>query len=73
MLDCQFLWPNEGPDIIIHQLKSSHNPFKDLYSQPILTCLAMIASNEEGAFTHVTGPIIAITMQKMVHAITIVE
>ena len=33
----------------------------------------MIASNVESAFTHVIGPIIAITMEKLVHAITIVE
>ena len=37
----------EGPDIIIHQLKYSYNStLKDLYSHPIHTFFAMIASNE---------------------------
>ena len=37
---------SEGPDIIMHQLKSSYNsPFKDSYSDPIHTRFAMIASN----------------------------
>ena len=36
----------DGPDIIMHQLKSNYNsPFKDSYSHPIYTCFAMIASN----------------------------
>ena len=39
---------SEGPDIIMHQLKSSYSPFKDSYSHPIHTCFAMIASNETG-------------------------
>ena len=31
----------------MHQLKSSYNsPFENLYSYPIYTCFAMIASNE---------------------------
>ena len=37
---------SEGPDIIMHQLKSIYNsPFKDSHSHPIHTCFAMIASN----------------------------
>ena len=39
---------NEGPDIIMHQLKSSYNsPFIDSYSHPSHTCFAMISSNED--------------------------
>ena len=48
MLGCQFCGlANEGPDIIMHQLKSSYNsPFKDSHSNPIHTRFAMIASND---------------------------
>ena len=39
---------SKGPDIIMHQLKSSYNsPLKDSYLHPIHTCFAMIASNDE--------------------------
>ena len=39
---------NEGPDIIMHQLKSSYNsPFIDSYSHPSHTCFAIISSNED--------------------------
>ena len=35
-----------GPDIIMHQLKSIYNsPFKESHSHPVHTCFAMIASN----------------------------
>ena len=38
---------SEGPDIIMHQLKSSYNsPFKDSHSYFVHTCFAMIASND---------------------------
>ena len=46
ILDCQFCdLATEGPDIIMHQLKSIYNtPFKDSHSHPIYTCFPMIAS-----------------------------
>ena len=37
---------SEGPDIIMHQLKSIYiSSFKDLHSDPIHSCFPMIASN----------------------------
>ena len=57
MLDCQFCdLASEGPDIIVHQLKSHYNSlFKVSYLQPIHTCFAMIASN--GASESYTGKV----------------
>ena len=38
---------SEGPDIIMHQLKSIYNsPFKDSQSDQIHTCFRMIAGND---------------------------
>ena len=47
MLDCHFCdLASEGPDIIMHQLKSIYNiPLKDSHSHPIRIYFPMIASN----------------------------
>ena len=53
MLGCHFFCDlaSEGPDIIIHQLKSIYNSlFKDSHSHAIHTCFTMIATNAEIKF-----------------------
>ena len=49
-MDCKFCdLASEGPDFIMHQLKSIYNsPFKDSHSQPVHTCFSMVARNETG-------------------------